>query len=142
MNIVVNSSGKDEIKNFVRDHSSDFSPSFVEQIGDIDSYIEKIFANAVRYEVTKEKQIIALMFVYFNDKLSQIYIPYICVDSKMRGLNLGTSFINLLKSKKEYKAIRLEVYKDTPAFLFYRNHEFFIEEDKGEKYLMSLTLKD
>ena len=72
MNIVVNSSGKDEIKNFVRDHSSDFSPSFVEQIGDIDYYIDKIFANAVRYEVTKEKQIIALMFVYYNDKLSQI----------------------------------------------------------------------
>lgn len=82
-----------------------------------------------------------MMFVYYNIDLEQIYIPYICVDRRLKGYGIGRSLIKVLKTKKDFSVLRLEVSKDNTAFDFYSKIGFIIEEEREDKFLMCYKIK-
>ena len=88
------------------------------------------------YYVESNQIIVAMMFVYYNMDLSQIYVPYICVDGEVAGLGIGRKLIEELKRKKEFMVLRLEVSKDDTAFTFYSKIGFTVEEEREDKFLM------
>ena len=90
----------DEVYRFVKEHSYDFHPCFEEQVCILVLYINKVMSYASIYYVESTQIIVAMMFVYYNMDLSQIYVPYICVDGEVAGLGIGRKLIEELKKKK------------------------------------------
>jgi Acetyltransferase (GNAT) family. len=131
----------EEVYNFVKEHSSYFIPDFEQQVEDLVLYVDKIMSHASIYYVEYNQRIIAMMFVYYNIDLEQIYIPYICVDRRLKGYGIGRSLIKVLKTKKDFSVLRLEVSKDNTAFDFYSKIGFIIEEEREDKFLMCYKIK-
>ena len=126
----------EEVYSFVREHSCYFTPHFEKQVKDLVLYVDKIMRHASIYYANYNQTIVAMMFVYYDSSLSQVYIPYICVDCKFYGHGIGKSLIESLKKKIDFKYIRLEVSKSNSAFVFYSKLGFVEEEDRGDKLLM------
>ncbi|PJE99925.1 GNAT family N-acetyltransferase [Prevotella intermedia] len=126
----------EEVYRFVKEHSYDFHPCFEEQVGNLVLYINKVMSHASIYYVESNQIIVAMMFVYYNMDLSQIYVPYICVDCEVTGLGIGRKLIEELKKKKEFTVLRLEVSKDNTALTFYSKIGFTVEEERDDKFLM------
>lgn len=136
MIIEQNKATSKEIINFVSQFSGEFNPNFVEQVGHLEQYIDKIKRHGTVFGVRCDDALVALMFVYYNLEMKQIYVPYICVDPAQRGRGLAKQLIDFLKRNDEYDFLRLEVSKDNSAFQFYLKQGFAIENDHGDKYLM------
>lgn len=120
----------------------DFNPSLTQSV-DILSYAEKLskYANFV---IVKEcGTIVGCIAFYINDEGRFIYISHYWVSSKYQHNHYGQRMLETLiaDNKIKYNEIRLEVIKDNPAFLFYKKNGFEIQEDRGNKYLLTLLLK-
>ncbi|EFB92588.1 GNAT family N-acetyltransferase [Prevotella bivia] len=129
-----------QVKKYICKVSNDFNPPFIEEVKDLDMYLDKICSKAKRFEVWLDNILIGLMFAYLNEELSQIYIPFISVDRDYRKRGIARALLDQLKFFKGYSFIRLEVIKNNEALFFYRKYGFVIEENRNNKYLMKYSI--
>lgn len=138
LSVAVNQATSSQIEHFLESRSHCFSPPFSSRV-DVAAYAVKIRKHAQTYEVWYDGELDALMAVYANPDLEQVYVTYLCtagVRSSQKGI--GSLLIReVLCYPLPYRHIRLEVSKDNEqALRFYGKHGFTIQEERGGKYLM------
>lgn len=122
----------------------DFMPALSSSM-DIKQYAHKLATCAQFIIVLKQEQIVGFVAYYLNDEGQFIYVPLIWVSSLFQRQGVGKQLIqNLVElSLLDYKCIKLEVLKtNVHAIMFYKNEQFEIAEDRGEKYLLIKSLQN
>ena len=108
-------------------------------------YANKIFSNANLQLHIEKGEVVGFIAYYANDyKSLKAYVTLIGVVSMHRGKGIGKALLEssmgLLK-KEGFKTYSLEVGKENSgAMILYQNIGFTIEEERGDKYLMTLIL--
>ncbi len=133
---------EEQVHAYMLEHSSDFNPPFAANL-DLEVYAHKVRTRARTFEIWKGEKLTALMALYLDASIGQVYITYICTAKS--GLNvtgLGSILINEAKRLPlPYNHIRLEVLKtNTVAMRFYLKHGFAPCEDRGAKLLMECPI--
>ncbi len=109
-------------------------------------YFEKLARHADLIVHQDNTGILGYVFFYCNavDKKAS-YITLIGTSAQSRGKGVGYGLLqNVLNISKQrgFSCCQLEVRKEnTRAFDFYRQIGFAVEEDRGEKYLMSIATR-
>lgn len=139
--IVIDRATEAQIADFLREHSIDFSPP-LEQALDIPTYARKLRQNARTYEIWDGHRLDALMAVYFNEELGQLFVSHICTARARWGKGLGSLFMKQLKSYGEpYRFIRLEVRRSNErARAFYVRQGFQVEAETEERLTLVCPL--
>lgn len=131
-----------QIEHFLQCRSNCFSPPFASRV-DVAAYAMKIRRYAHTYELWNAGTLDALMAVYANPDMEQVYVTYLCAaGAESATRSIGSLLLNRAKAYPlPYRYVRLEVSKsNVRALRFYRKHMFEVEEDRGEKYLMVLSI--
>ncbi len=139
--VVIDHATEAQIVVFLREHSSDFSPS-LDVCLDISAYARKLRQHAHTFEIWDGQKLDALMAAYFNEALGQIFISHLCAARSRSGKGLGSLLMNQLKRYGEpYRVIRLEVRKDNlHARAFYARHGFSLESETEERLMLIYPL--
>ena len=132
---------KRELIDFIKKYNSE---DFGLIIHDVENYVEKLTRNATIFTVY-QNGLKGMIAFYCNDNLKEnAFLSLILIDQKFKnqklGLNLLTTSINFLKSKK-FKNYHLEVLKtNTLAINFYKKNNFQIIGDNNVFFKMTLHL--
>lgn len=108
-------------------------------------YADKILSNANLQLHIEKGEVVGFIAYYANDHKSlKAYVTLIGVISKHEGKGIAKalleSSIGLLR-KKGFKTYSLEVGRENYGALnLYQNYGFIVEEERGDKYLMTLEL--
>ncbi|QQN71614.1 GNAT family N-acetyltransferase [Comamonas testosteroni] len=109
-------------------------------------YFEKLARHAELIIHQDSSGVLGYVFFYCNavDKKAS-YITLIGTSAQSRGKGVGYGLLqHVLNISKQrgFSCCQLEVRKEnTRAFDFYRQIGFAVEEDRGEKYLMSIATR-
>lgn len=105
--IVQNKASKEDIRNFLVEHSNDFLVPFDRQV-DIDSYAEKLRRFGNTYEIWYKGKLDALLVIYYNLLDKEIFVPYICTKGAQSGKHLGQKLFNqITQIRAPFTGIRL-----------------------------------
>ena len=141
MNIIQTNLNLSEVVNLLLLGDEDFSPSLSSCL-DVRAYAEKLSSNAYFIILEDVDEIKGCVAYYKNLEGNFIYISHFWVSSLCQRKHYGSMMLETLinSNRNEYHEIRLEVVKLNPAYFFYASHGFQIEEDRGNKYLLSLVI--
>ena len=130
-----------EVLQILNQGENDFHPPLSQSI-DIVSYADKLSTYADFVTIWDGDSIVGCIAYYSNDKGKYIYISHFWVNGKFQHRHYGQRMLEALidSNSKKYNEIRLEVVKDNPAFFFYQKKGFVIQEDRGSKLLLVLSL--
>lgn len=111
-----------------------------------DEYLEKLSRSAELAIHSDQSGVVGYVFFYCNElTLGYSYISLLGTSKDARGKGVGYGLLQFVLDttrRRGFSGCKLEVRKDNFAALeFYQRVGFLIEEDRGEKLLMSITLK-
>lgn len=115
-------------------------------VPDSQSYFDKLDRHAELLLHQDTTGVLGFVFFYCNapDKKSS-YITLIGTSRHARGKGIGYGLLQhvlVLSKQRGFESCQLEVRKrNLSAFDFYKKTGFGIEQDRGDKYLMKITLK-
>lgn len=141
MDIEVRRLDKETVEEHLMRCEGDFNPPLSSHL-DLGEYAEKLSQNAEFVILSDGGSIEGSIAFYTNREGGFAYVSHFWVC----GLYRGKGYSKLLLDKlMEYlgdscRVIRLEVSKTNPARFFYQKRGFQIVEDRGEKWLLSLTI--
>lgn len=132
-----------EIRKVVYEFDKVFSPSLSERILDLDTYVQKLYRNAIIFIAIEENDFVGFVAFYANDMNTHIaYLTQIAVKPKAQNKAIGKDLIDLCtKTSKDngMVAIKLEVYNNNmKAIGFYKKHGFYFCDKASAKsmYMM------
>ena len=114
-------------------------------VPDDPSYLQKLERHAELLTHHDSSGILGFVFFYCNapDKKAS-YITLIGTSIQARGKGVGYGLMQHVLSLSRHRGFswcKLEVRKNNErAYAFYQQTGFVVEEDRGEKYLMSIAL--
>jgi ribosomal protein S18 acetylase RimI-like enzyme len=73
-------------------------------------------------------------FIRTEMKNNIFFIKDLQIIQRMKGKGIGKKVIELIE--KEHKLIQLLVFKDNPAYIFYKKLGYKVKEEKEKTYLM------
>lgn len=129
-----------EVRQVLERGNSDFSPSLSEDF--LEAYAKKLSAYAEFLILRDAMAVCGCLAYYLNQEGAFAYVSHFWVSGKCQGQGYGRRLLHTLVSqvRDDYREIRLEVVKGTPATAFYAKMGFGVLEDRGEKNLLVLSL--
>lgn len=120
----------------------DFNPSLTSSLN-VEKYAMKLSEYADFILLQEGKELFGCIAFYKNQEEKFIYISHYWVSGMMQGKGYGKLLLNKLCEIAivNYREIRLEVFKNNPAYLFYQKQGFAKGEDRGSKDLLYLLMK-
>lgn len=134
---------KEQVYNILNKFDDNFNPQFSLDV-DFEEYSSKLSNNAFFAICKVGEDIAGVVAFYLNSDLFQIYIPYVCVDTKYRKRGIAYQLICLIKERYglNFRFIALEVDKiNVQAKSLYERLGFSVLEDRGRKWYMKVNLK-
>ena len=141
LHVKMNMASAEDIELYIMKHSADFFPAFHTK-NNVAEYAEKLRKLGNTYELWYNGELDALMAVYFNEQLKQIYVPYICTAGAHYAPHVGQYLFRMIMHfSTPFEYVRLEVRKNNlRAVTFYLKQGFTIKHDAGEKVLLEYKL--
>lgn len=125
------------------EYSSDFYIPKLSSEVDLEVFAKKLSRHANFLLCELGESICGYTAYYVNPNAKQIYITLICVDPAFQQRGLGRLMLKYLVDNYTNKAlsIALEVVKyNNIALNFYKHEGFVIIEDRGNRFLMQLSI--
>lgn len=119
-----------------------FSIALSERVGNLEKYAEKLFENAVNFEIIdKNNKRHGMISFYANDLDSCIgFITLIVVDKESTNCGIGSKLITFAErycKEKGMQKMKLEVLKDNEnAIKFYNKHKYSTVAETNKSYYM------
>ncbi|MGO9022560.1 MAG: GNAT family N-acetyltransferase [Syntrophobacteraceae bacterium] len=135
----------DEVMRLIIEEQARQGNHFIE-VTDLPEYLSKMGSKAEIISICSPERCKGFVAFYCNDSASKIaYVPLIAVDPQYRGSGLGkalTAWVLDLSKCRGFSRCQLEVRKENSiAFEMYISMGFKIMEDRGEKYLLEISLE-
>lgn len=120
----------------------DFDPQ-LSSVVDLTRYAQKLSKYAFFVLLEIDQRMMGCIAYYLNEEGRFIYISHFWVSCKWQRQHLGDQMLKELTSlyDSSFWEIRLEVRKNSPAFLFYKKKGFSVIEDHGKSFLLALPLR-
>jgi len=140
----INTASEKQIYMHLKDCNDNFLPPLDERV-DLEEYSKKISNKCILLEAWADHVLVGFIAAYFTDNLNRSsFITNVSVLKDFIGMGLASELLNQCikyAQKKDYKEIKLEVYKDNvQAIRLYEKFNFIDHGAKDDLRLMKLDI--
>lgn len=134
---------QEDVLLLLKSGNDDFVPP-LESIVNLTSYSIKLSDNASFILAKYGNHNVGCIAFYCNNEGQFIYISHFWVSHLFQKQHVGSRMLDKLvySVNGRYVDLILEVLKDNSALMFYKKKGFVVKEDRGDKYLLILCIKD